>query len=147
MIYNSSTIHYERWPKGLLAGKYIGENIRHTLDLIHECEKNNIHSLIMLIDYEKAFDSLCWECIEQTLKIFNLYSHIIQWVKILQKGSYSIISQNGHSSGSKPLFRGWRQGDLVSPYIFVVCAEVLAEAFCNNDGPDIHFFVDKIWSK
>ena len=87
----------------------------------------------MLIDYEKAFDSLSWECIEQTLKIFNFNSHITQWVKTLQNGSYSKISQNEHLSCNLPLIKGCHQGDPVSPYIFAVCGEVLAEANCNND--------------
>ena len=37
--------------KGFVEGRFIGENIRLTYDIIDHCNKNNIKGLIVLIDY------------------------------------------------------------------------------------------------
>ena len=43
---------------GFIKGRYIGENIRLIYDLMNYTEQNNIQGLLLLIDFEKAFDSL-----------------------------------------------------------------------------------------
>ena len=43
---------------GFLKGRYIGENTRLIYDLMNYTEQNNIPGLLLLIDFEKAFDSL-----------------------------------------------------------------------------------------
>ena len=41
---------------GFLKGRYIGENTRLIYDLMNYIEQNNIPGLLLLIDFEKAFD-------------------------------------------------------------------------------------------
>ena len=43
---------------GFIKGRYIGENIRLVYDLMSYTEENHIPGLLLLIDFEKAFDSL-----------------------------------------------------------------------------------------
>lgn len=52
----SSLIHENQ--KGFLQGRYIGENSRLLYDVIHYCNKNKVPGLLLLIDFEKAFDSV-----------------------------------------------------------------------------------------
>ena len=118
--------------KGFVKDRFIGENIRLTYDIIDHCNKNKINGLIVLIDYEKAFDSINWDFITKTLKLFNIGDNIIQWITSLQVNSYSHIVQNGNMSKKVLLHRGCRQGDPVSPYIFVLAAEIMAAAIREN---------------
>ena len=52
----SAIIHENQ--KGFLKGRYIGENIRLMYDLLSYTENNIIPGLLLLIDFEKAFDSV-----------------------------------------------------------------------------------------
>ena len=45
---------------GFINGRCISENTRLLYDIIHYTEKRNIPGLLLLIDFEKAFDSVSW---------------------------------------------------------------------------------------
>ena len=97
-------------------------------DTIFECESKRINGQILLVDFEKAFDSLSWNYIHSALIKFNFGPNFIKWIKLFQTGSNSKIIVNGHLSDSFELQRGCSQGDPISPYLFILCSELLTLA-------------------
>ena len=118
--------------KGFIAGRFIGENIRLIYDVLFETKQQNIPGLILSIDFEKAFDTVSWTFISKTLDYFNFGESIKKWIHIFQKGAETSILQNGLMSEFFLLKRGCRQGDPLSLYIFLLCADVLGQIIRKN---------------
>ena len=119
-----SIIHHDQ--SGFIKDRYIGENIIRILDLLDYTEKENIPSLLMVIDFEKAFDFLEWDFIDRSLKHFNFGESLRKWVTLLYSNISSCVLNNGWASEHFNLSRGVRQGCPLSPYLFIIAAEILA---------------------
>ena len=115
-----------------MAGRFLGENIRQTYEIINKCKIQSKNGLTIFVDFEKAFDTIDWDFIRETLTKFNFGPSLIQWVSKSEKGAKTKIQQNGKFSDNIILQRRCRQDDPVSPYLFVLCSEILGEATRRN---------------
>ena len=116
-----------------MKGRYIGENIRLLYDTILITENDNIPGLLLMIDFEKAFDSVSWSFIEKALNFFNFPESLINWFKVLYKKPLSCVSFNGQYSNWFSLQRGCRQGDPISPYLYLICAKIVSLMIRGNE--------------
>ena len=105
---------------------FIGENIRLVDGIIKQAAKN-IPGLLVFLDFEKAFDTVEWSFIQKTLKHFNFGPPTINWIRLFYHNTESCILNKGWSSAFFKLGRGIRQGCALSSYLFILCAEILAE--------------------
>ena len=56
---------------GFIKGRYIGQNIRLIIDIMEHTKSQNKPDILVLLDFQKAFDSLEWPFMMNTLDIFN----------------------------------------------------------------------------
>ena len=120
---------------GFIKGRYISESTRLIYDLLHAAENKNMPGMLMLIDFEKAFDSLSWSCLYSVLKFFGYSENFIKWVKLFNTEITAYIVQCGFLSRPIKINRGCRQGDPISAYLFLIGAEILTRLIQIN--PDI----------
>ena len=116
---------------GFMKRRNIGCNIRTIINFIEYCNGNDIPGSIVLLDIEKAFDSVEHDYLFEVLEAFNLGPNFIQWIKTFYCNRKSYISNNGFLSEGIDMERGIFQGCPISPLLFLCAIEVLASSIRN----------------
>lgn len=118
---------------GFIKSRQTHDNIRRTLHLIDKIERENKTAVLLSLDAEKAFDRVNWEFLYQTLVRFGFNKHFVNIIRSLYQQPTAKIKINGSLSPSFSLQRGTRQGCCLSPTLFAVYIEPLAQAIRQHE--------------
>ena len=125
-----SIIHHNQ--TGYIKDRFIGETVRSILDVMDFTKKEDLPGLLIFIDFQKAFDTLQWNFLSQYLSSFNFGPDFMRWIRTFYNSIQSCVINNGLSSDYFNLTRDVRQGDPLSPYLFLLAVETLAIAIREN---------------
>ncbi len=117
-----------------LKDRFIRENVRLLQDLAFFSKENNLHGIILNIDFEKAFDSVNWNFMYRTLREFDFGDILINYFKTMYNNIESAVLNNGGSGKFIKLEPGVRQGCPLSAYLFITVIEALATHIRNNSN-------------
>lgn len=128
-----------------VQGRWIADNTVLAQEIVHKVKKFKGKGGLMMakIDLGKAYDRIKWSFIGLVLKSCGFLTQFRRLIfGCLSSVQYNLLV-NGNVEGEIEPSRGLHQGDPLSPYLFILCIEVLSQLLdINGDIQGIKFGKD-----
>nr|KYP34061.1 Transposon TX1 uncharacterized [Cajanus cajan] len=109
--------------------RLITDNVLVANEAIHYLRCNNKktkHEAALKIDISKAFDRLSWNYLRCIMERLGFCNKWVSWMMMCITSVHFQVLLNGNRVGSIVPGRGLRQGDPISPYLFILGMEGLS---------------------
>jgi hypothetical protein len=100
--------------------------------MVQCCYKRKIPTIVLKLDFLKAFDSIDWGCLRVVMVARGFPLIWCDWMDMILASSKSAVLLNGVPRAWIDCKRGLRQGDPLSPYLFLLVADVLQRLICQD---------------
>jgi hypothetical protein len=128
------------YQSAFLPGRLITDNILAAYETLHSMHTkmwSKVGFMSIKLDMSKAYDRVEWDFLEAVISKLGFSD---RWIRLIMECvhtvTYSIIV-NGQAIGKITPSRGLRQGDPLSPYLFLRCAVALSSMLSRAESKGI----------
>lgn len=123
---------------GFIKKRSIHDFLAWSFEYLHLFQKSKKEISLLKLDIQKAFDKVEHKVIIDILKHKGLGNRWIQWMKMIMDSGTYVVLLNGIKGIVFHYRRGVRQGDPLSPLLFVLAADLLQSIM--HKGKEIGLF-------
>jgi hypothetical protein len=125
---------------GFVHERHIAENFVYAADSLRCCYSRGAPTAVLKLDFKKAFDSISWCSLDKILTARGFVAKWRSWVSLILGSGKTAVMLNGVPGRWITCKRGLRQGDPISPYLFIIVADVLQRLIqrASADGSLLH---------
>jgi retron-type reverse transcriptase len=115
-----------------IESRTIQDRLAWSFEFLHQCHQSKREIIILKLDFAKAFDMIEHDVILSMLKHCGFDDRFLRWIESILTSGTSSVLLNGVPGKTFHCRRGLRQGDPLSPLLYVATEDLLLQKIINR---------------